>query len=100
MNVVEGVIDDHITGLTRYLDEQNALITALFSRVGFLEQELEDMDCQMVRAAHPPTPVPGPPLVFIDLTDNSEYEDPEVILVEDDDKELIGGLLRWRSRCG
>jgi len=44
MDNVEDTIDERITGLTRRFDEQNALIVALSSRVGFLEDELQDMD--------------------------------------------------------
>jgi len=86
---VEDAIDDRITSLTRRLDEQNALIVALSSRVGFLEQELEDMDRCMAVRNHPPTPARAPP-VMIDLTDESDEEEHEVIVVEDDDEEIIG----------
>jgi len=92
MDVVEDAIDDWINELIRQLNEQSMMIVTLSSRVGYLEDELQDMDCCLVRANHHlPTPVPGPPPVFIDLTDESEDEEPEVILVEDDDEELIGG---------
>ena len=92
MDIVEDVIEDWINGLIRQLDEQSMMIVALSSRVGYLEDELQDMDCHSARAnCHLPTPVPGPPPVFIDLTDESDEEEPEVILVEDDDEELIGG---------
>jgi len=92
MNNVEDAIDDRITGLATRLEEQNALIVALSSRVGFLEDELQDMDRRLARAGRrPSTPAPRPPPVMIDLTDESEDEGPEVILVEDDDEELIGG---------
>jgi len=50
------------------------------------------MDCLMARRGNcPPTPVPGPALEVIDLTDDSEDEEHKVILVEDDNEELIGG---------
>jgi len=66
------------------------LIVALSSRVGFLEDELQDMDCRLARAGRrPPTPVPGPPPVVIDLTDLSDDEEDEGLLV--DDEEMIGG---------
>jgi len=61
MDNVEDAIDERITGLTRRFDEQNALIVALSSRVGFLEDEIQDMDRCLARAGRrPPTPVPGP----------------------------------------
>jgi len=89
MDNVEDAIDERITGLTRRFDEQNALIVALSSRVGFLEDELQDMDCHLARAGRrPPTPVPGPPPVVIDLTDLSDDEEDEGLLM---DKEVIGG---------
>ena len=82
-------MDDRITSLTRRFDEQNALIVALSSRVGFLEDELHDMDHRLARAGrHPPTPVPGPPPVVIDLTDLSDDEEDEGLLV---DEEMVGG---------
>jgi len=85
-------MDDCITSLTRRFDEQNALIVALSSRVGFLEDELQDMDCCLARAGRrPPTPVPGPPPVVIDLTDLSDDEEDEGLLV--DDEGMIGGPL-------
>jgi len=93
MDNVEDAIDKHITGLTRRFDEQNALIVALSSRVGFLEDELQDMDRHLARAGRcPPTPVPGPPPVVIDLTDLSDDEEDVGLLVEDDE-EMIGGPL-------
>jgi len=93
MDNVEDAIDECITGLTRRFDEQNALIVALSSRVGFLEDELQDMDRRLARAGRrPPTPVPGPPPVVIDLTDLSDDEEDEALLVEDDE-ELVGGPL-------
>jgi len=93
--VVEDAIDDHITSLTRQFDEQNALIVALSSRVGFLENELQDMDRRLVRASrHPSTPALRPLPVMINLTDESEDEEHKVILVEDDNKELIGGPIK------
>ena len=62
--------------------------------MGFLEDELQDMDHCLARASCClPSPVPRPPPVMINLTDESEDEEPEVILVEDDDEELIGGLI-------
>ena len=68
------------------------MIVALSSRVGYLEDELQDMDCCLAQANHhPPTPIPGLPPVMIDLTDESDKEEPEVIYVEDDNKELIRG---------
>jgi len=92
MDNVEDAIDERITGLTRRFDEQNALITALSSRVGFLEDELQDMDRRLARAGRrPPTPVPGPPPVVIDLTDLSDDEEDKSLLV--DHKEMIGGPL-------
>jgi len=91
MDNVEDAIDERITGLTRRFDEQNALIVALSSRVGFLEDELQDMDRRLARAGRcPPTPVPGPPPVVIDLTDLSDDEEDEGLLVEDDE-EMVGG---------
>jgi len=67
------------------------LIVALSSRVGFLEDELQDMDRHLARAVCcPSTPARRPP-VMIDLTDESDEEEHEVFLVEDDDEELIGG---------
>jgi len=91
MDNVEDAIDERITGLTRRFDEQNALIVALSSRVGFLEDELQDMDRRLARAGRrPPTPVPGPPPVVIDLTDLSDDEEDKALLVEDDE-EMIGG---------
>ena len=91
MDNVEDAIDERITSLTRRFDEQSALIVALSSRVGFLEDELQDMDCRLARAGRrPPTPVPGPPPVVIDLTDLSDDEEDETLLVEDDE-EMIGG---------
>jgi len=91
MDNVEDCIDDRIR-LATHLEEQNALIVALSSRVGFLEDELQDMDHRLVRVSRrPSTPAPRPPPVMIDLTDESEDEEHEVILVEDDDEELIGG---------
>jgi len=94
MDNVEDAIDDRITSLTRQFDEQNALIVALSSRVGFLEDELQDMDHRLARAGCcPPTPVPGPPPVVIDLTNLSDDEEDEVLLVEDDEESLIGGLI-------
>ena len=69
------------------------MIVALSSRVGFLEQELEDMDRCVAQGNCPPSPVARPPPVMIDLTDESD-EEPDVILVEDDDEELIGGLIK------
>ena len=70
------------------------MIVALSNRVGFLEDELQDMDRRMARMDRClPSPVPRPPPVMIDLTDESDEEEHEVILVEDDDKELIGGLI-------
>ena len=90
---MEDTIDKRITGLARRFDEQNALIVALSSRVGFLEDELQDMDRRLARAGRrPPTPVPGPPPVVIDLTDLSDDEEDEGLLVEDDE-EMIGGPL-------
>jgi len=74
----------------RQFDEQNTLIVALSSRVGFLEQELEDMDCHVARENHPPSPARPPP-VMIDLTDDSDEEEHKVILVEDDNEEIISG---------
>ena len=75
-------MDNRITGLTRRFDEQNALIIALSSRVGFLEDELQNMDCRLARAGRrPPTPVPGPPPVVIDLTDLSDDEEDGGIMV-------------------
>jgi len=50
MDNVEDALDERITGLTRRFDEQNALIVALSSRVGFLEDELQDMDRRLARA--------------------------------------------------
>jgi len=92
MDNMEDAVDDRITGLTRRFDEQSALITALSSRVGFLEDELRDMDRRLARAGRrPPTPVPGPPPVVIDLTDLSDDEEDEGIMVEDDEESLIGG---------
>jgi len=92
MDNVEDAIDDRITSLTRRFDEQNALRVALSSRVGFLEDELIDMDRCLARAGRrPPTPVPGPPPVVIDLTDLSDDEEDEGIMVEDDEESLIGG---------
>jgi len=89
---VEDAIDDRITSLTRRFDEQNALITALSSRVGFLEDELQDMDRRLARAGRrPPTPIPGPPPVVIDLTGLSDDEEDKVLMVEDDEESLIGG---------
>ena len=68
------------------------MIVTLSSRGGFLEDELQDMDCCLARAGcRPPTPIPGPPLVVIDLTDLSDDEEDEVLLVEDDEESLIGG---------
>jgi len=97
MDVVEDTIDNHITSLTRQFDEQNALIVTLSSRVGFLE-ELQDMDRCLARAScRPSTPTSRPPPVTIDLTDESEDEKHEVILVEDDDEELI--RVQSRLRC-
>jgi len=91
MDNVEDALDERITGLTRRFDEQNALIVALSSRVGFLEDELQDMDRRLARAGRrPPTPVPGPPPVVIDLTDLSDDEEDEDLLVEEDE-EMIGG---------
>jgi len=61
--------------------------------VGFLEDELQDMDRRLARAGRcPPTPVPGPPPVVIDLTDLSDDEEDVGLLVEDDE-EMIGGPL-------
>jgi len=92
MDNVEDAVNDRITGLTRRFDEQNALITALSARVGFLEDELQDMDRRLARAGRrPPTPVPGPPPVVIDLTDLSDDEEEEVLMVEDDEESLVGG---------
>jgi len=92
MDNVEYAIDDHITGLTRQFDEQNALIVALSSRVGFLEDELQDMDRHLASAGRcPPTPIPGPPPVIINLTDLSDDEEDEVLMVEDNEESLIGG---------
>jgi len=89
MDNVEDAIDERITGLTRRFDEQNALIVALSSRVGFLEDELQDMDRRLARAGRrPPTPVPGPPPVVIDLTDLSDDEEDKGLLM---DEEIIGG---------
>jgi len=90
MDNVEDAIDDRITSLTRCLDEQNTLIVALSSRVGFLEQELEDMDRHVARGNCPPSPARPSP-VMINLTDDSDKEECEVILVEDDDEEIISG---------
>ena len=68
------------------------MIVMLSSRMGFLEDELQDMDRCLVRASRrPSTPAPRPPPVMINLTDESEDEDHKVIFVEDDDEELIGG---------
>jgi len=54
-----------------------------------LEDELHDMDRCLARAGHrPPTPVPGPPPVVIDLTDLSDDEEDEGLLV---DEEMVGG---------
>ena len=48
----------------------------------------------MARAGRrPPTPIPGPPPVVIDLTDLSDDEEDKVIMVEDDEESLIGGLI-------
>jgi len=91
MDNVEDAIDDCITSLIGRFDEQNALIVALSSRVGFLEDELQDMDHRLARAGCPPTPVPGPPPVVIDLTDLSDDEEDEGIMVEDDEESLVGG---------
>jgi len=92
MSNIEDAIDDRITELIAQVDGENALIVVLSSRVGFLEDELLDMDCHLVRASRrPSTPAPRPPPVMIDLTDESEDEEHEVIYVEDDDEELIGG---------
>jgi len=91
MDNVEDAIDERITSLTRRFDEQNALIVALSSRVGFLEDELQDMDRRLARAGRrSPTPVPGPPPVVIDLTDLSDDEE-DVTLLEESDEEMIGG---------
>jgi len=95
MDNVEDAIDERITSLARQFDEQSALIVALSSRVGFLEDELQDMDCRLARAGcRPPTPIPGPPPVVIDLTDLSDDEEDEALLVEDDE-EMIGGLIEF-----
>jgi len=89
MDILEDTLDDHVSQLNRRFDEQNALIVALSNRVGFLEDELQDMDRRLRAVRRPSTPA-RPPRVTIDLTDDSDEED-EVILVEDDDEELIGG---------
>jgi len=95
MDNVEDAIDERITGLARRFDEQNALIVALSSRVGFLEDELQDMDRRLARAGRrPPTPVPGPPPVVIDLTDLSDDEE-DVTLLEENDEEMIGGPIEF-----
>jgi len=89
MDNVEDAIDERITGLTRRFDEQNALIVALSSRVGFLEDELQDMDRRLARAGRrPPTPVPGPPPFIIDLTKLSDDEEDKGLLM---DEEMVGG---------
>ena len=95
MNIVEDAIGNHITGLAMHLEEQNALIVVLSSRVGFLEDELQDMDRRLARVNHhPSTPAARNPPVMIDLSDESEDEEHEVILVDDDNEELIGGSIK------
>jgi len=92
MDIVEDAVDDRITALTRRFDEQSALIVALSSRVGFLEDELQDMDRRLaVAGRRPPTPV------VIDLTDLSDDEEEEGLLVEDDE-EMVGGPLEVQVR--
>ena len=62
--------------------------------MGFLEDELQDMDRRLaIAGCCPPTPIPGPPPVVIDLTDLSDDEEDEVVMVEDDEESLIGGLI-------
>jgi len=91
MDIIEDAFDDCISQLNRRFDEQNALIVALSNRVGFLEDELQDMDRCLARAVRRPSTPARPPPVMIDLTDDSDEEECEVILVEDDDEEIIGG---------
>jgi len=99
MNIVEDAINDRLNQLTRHIDDQNDLIVALSNRCGYLEQELKDMDCWTAHENHcPPTPIPGPPCQIIDLTVKSKDEEPEVILVEDDDEELVGGPIEVEVR--
>jgi len=95
MDNVEDAIDKRITSLTRRFDEQNALIVALSSRVGFLEDELQDMDRRLARAGRrPPTPIPGPPPVVIDLTDLSDDEEDEGLLM---DEAMVGGPIEFEG---
>ena len=66
--------------MDRVIAGQNAFITALSQRVGYLEDTLQDIDRRLVRAGQRP-PMPGPPPVVHGLTGDDS----------DDEIEFLGG---------